>query len=371
MNLASGYDEGLPEYLHPGYVSAGASGGPGAAGQSKLSSLSIENWCRKVPVLDLLGDPVTGSLSAEDLVGNISLLSTGAADVSVPGHNLGNRPGKIVLSGLSGGAAVTIDRSPEPYREDWSDSQLRFTLKGVQPGSYYIRFAPDGGLPSVGRFVLKVNAFRKQPTPDPETWDNVKLISAPLQYSEKVRKDTHPVGNGASGTANTSGLVGAVEGVSLRIDGYTKLGSHSEVAHGIRLNVTVWRADPGASAPSSEFDGAATAELGITGGKTFRRISAIVNLNPDAAPNPPLYSFTGTAAQMPDFQKAFEKKVETEIARVLMTLKGPVALSADQQKLLQAGRGSTGSPSVGAEQIRPFTFFGQPHELHIQILNDR
>jgi hypothetical protein len=85
------YDEKVPVYLHPGYVGAPYAVQPvmlPGAKSVQVDYASVANWCRKVPVLNLIADG-SGRLSSQDLVADVVLKSDGKIPVEVAERRIG------------------------------------------------------------------------------------------------------------------------------------------------------------------------------------------------------------------------------------------------------------------------------------------
>jgi hypothetical protein len=147
----TGYDEGLPVHLHPGYV--------GFLGTFKpydralpipyaVAPQSIANWCDKVPVLDAQDD-----LRDEDVVVELKEDAKPTDVITVRGHNLGSQRGRLMaLDGPSSRTPLTIDDI-----EGWSDTAIRFRLpedSELRSGTHYLKVSTANGQESVGRFVI-------------------------------------------------------------------------------------------------------------------------------------------------------------------------------------------------------------------------
>ncbi|MFQ5693125.1 MAG: hypothetical protein ACE5IM_08795, partial [Nitrospinota bacterium] len=124
---AAGYDERIPITLAPGYVSE-----PYRRSRYGFSTNSVENWCRKVPVLDLMKEPKYRDDDVVALVRNVKKV------IHVTGANLGNRMGKIVLDG-----EIVIQESDIL---NWSDGDIRFLLKRKRalPDSVWVEIQASG-----------------------------------------------------------------------------------------------------------------------------------------------------------------------------------------------------------------------------------
>ena len=142
-----------PAALHPGYVATTEWGletnGPYSRAHPDVAFYSVKNWCKRVPVLDLVG---LDELSAEDLTADID---DPKAAIAVRGRDLGTAKGKLRLRALDGmGGPFDITAI-----EAWSDTEIRFKLpddRRKEPNDFLAMVTTSSGRRSVGRFIVRV-----------------------------------------------------------------------------------------------------------------------------------------------------------------------------------------------------------------------
>lgn len=141
-----------PAALHPGYVATSEwgldSGGPYARARPDVSTYSVKNWCRRLPVLDLIG---AEEPSADDLIAEVEDLQ---ATIAVRGHDLGATKGRLRLRALDGiGGPFDIGEI-----EAWSDTEIRFKLpsdRRREGNDYLAMVTTSDDRQSVGRFIVR------------------------------------------------------------------------------------------------------------------------------------------------------------------------------------------------------------------------
>ncbi|MDF0603745.1 hypothetical protein P1J78_23780 [Psychromarinibacter sp. C21-152] len=135
---------GDPYRLDQGYVSY--PDGLNAMAEDGRTLRTVANWCRAVPLLTLSALP---ELKNENLVAEIDAAQS---ELTLPGENLGNLPGDLLLTGPDGGEVVVriSGWTPNNITLDLSDADLR-------PGTdYRISLSRgDDGMESVGLFILR------------------------------------------------------------------------------------------------------------------------------------------------------------------------------------------------------------------------
>jgi hypothetical protein len=161
------YEERTPLYLHPGYVDE-----PYKRSKNELTAQSVANWCDQVPVLDLLRDE---ELRAQDVVARVTDLK---AEIRLTGLNLGQKRGKFQILGVGSffahGGTKEFE-TPGFYSgvefASWTPTSITFRLpegREFPSRDYLVEVAHADGRESVGRFVLRIDAKKKEEDEEPE-----------------------------------------------------------------------------------------------------------------------------------------------------------------------------------------------------------
>jgi hypothetical protein len=151
---ASKYDEDLPTYLHAGYV------GTAYERATTTSSRSVENWCDKIPVLDYVIDAGGDKFGAKDWVADVALVEGEAPLVTVTGHNLGNKPGRLWWAKRNKGANQEIKDIVS-----WTDRAISFRAppKSEAADDYYVWLTTAADKKSVGHYLVRLSTANIDP----------------------------------------------------------------------------------------------------------------------------------------------------------------------------------------------------------------